>query len=258
MNSMSSRRNKLIALAAALPLTVGAGAAVVSATGLTGTEQAKTFAAGADAGPSQADPAVVNGTNVAGLAVFERGARPTDRPSADLVGREARTRGASLTSARNLLDRGSEQIFALPIRDGVCLASSSYVVQICLPDSVVAHDSGQGALRGFQASICSPYMAPEHIVLFGLIPNGVKDLRFVSDDGSEVSVPVENNFAYYQFAKGKQSPVDAVWTNAEGQTFTEPLPLPVDADAGNCDTTQTPAQAVDLAKREARAVAFER
>lgn len=258
MISMSSRRNKLIALAAALPLTVGAGAAVVSATGLTGTEQAKTFAAGADVGQAQADPAVVNGTNIASLAVFERGARPTDRPSQDLLGREARTRGANLTSARKLRDRGDEQVFALPIRDGVCLASSSFVVQICLPDSAVAHDSGQGALRGFQASICSPYMDPEQIALFGLIPNGVKDLRFVSDDGSEVEVPVESNFAYYQFAKGEQRPVNATWTNAEGLTFTEPLPLPADADAGNCDASRTPAQAVDQAKREARSVAIER
>lgn len=248
---MISSKRVFAAAAATAALSVG-GAAVVSATGHGDAQQAANFAMASDS-PARSAPVSAPSERLAALDVFKRGAQSGDQPPADLVFAEARSRGAQLTDARKVLDNGAERAYALPVQGGVCLTSSSYVVQMCLPDAVVAGDAGPDALMGFQSVVCSPYMDPERLVVYGLIPSGVENLRFVRADGSTVGVPVETNFAYYSLAKGDVQPVSATWQNATGQTFSGLLPMPADAGRTACDTSQTPSQAVATAKRQALA-----
>lgn len=240
------------ALITAVALSVAGGVAAVNATGPSEAQQAREFATAATGKPP-ADPHSAPTAQLSALGVFRRDARVSDRPPAELLSVEAQNRGAQLSAARNLRNDGGDRVYALPVHGGVCLTSSTYVVQMCLPDAAIASEAGRDALTGFQSLVCSPYLDSSRLVLYGIVADGVQNLRFIRADGSTVAVSVMNNFAYYSLRKGEVQPVRATWQDSSGESFSDELPLPADAGRTECDTSQTPSQALAAAKRQALA-----
>lgn len=215
-------------------------------------QRAKEFATAAD-GPSRSPSTAAVSQNLGSLDVFERRALNVDRPRAELISPEARARGVDVSGARRLLDDGKQQAYALPVKDGVCLTGSSHIVDMCLPDLALPTTAGAEGLNGFQVAVCSPYLDADRLALFGIVPNGMNDLRFVRTDGSSEPIATDANFVFFSVAKSEPLPVTATWQDTSGTSFSGELPMPRDASKSDCDTPQTPAEARAEADAEALA-----
>ncbi len=188
---------------------------------------------------SEQPAAAVTGPSLAekeALAVFRRAVQDGDTPPADVVDWRARAQGAAQDSGRLIGDASGDQIFVVPADGGVCLVSHSYLFSGCTPDATIA------AGESLQGVVCSPYMDPLVLTVYGLLPDGTKTVSAHFADGDTVDYDVANNFVNIVVPKSGPALSSVTWTDADGVAHAT-SPLPTDANKTTCSTAVSPSTA---------------
>jgi len=183
--------------------------------------------------------AAVAGPSIAekqALGVFRRPVKDGDAPSADLIDWRANSQGAAQGSGRLIGNASGDQIFAVPADGGVCLVSHSYLYSGCTPDATIF------AGQSLQGVVCSPYMDPSVLTVYGLLPDGTKTVSARFSDGGTVSYDVVDNFVDIVVPKSGPALSSVAWTDAGGVAHTT-SPLPADANKTVCSSAVSPSDA---------------
>jgi hypothetical protein len=189
--------------------------------------------AAAVGGPSLAEKEV--------LAVFRRPAEDGDTPPADVIDWRAKAQGAAADSGRLIRDASGDQIFVVPADGGVCLVSRSYLYSGCTPDATLS------AGESLQGVVCSPYMDPLVLTVYGLLPDGVETVSAHFADGNTVDYDVANNFVNMVVPKSGPALSSMTWTDADGVAHAV-SPLPTDANETTCSAAVSPSEASTWAR----------
>jgi len=124
----------------------------------------------------------------------------------------------------------------VPADGGVCLVSDSYVYSGCTPDATIS------AGESLQGVVCSPYMDPSVLTVYGLLPDGTKSVSARFADGDAVAYEVTDNFVDIVVPKSGPALSSVTWTDADGAAHTT-SPLPADANESTCSTAVSPSDA---------------
>jgi hypothetical protein len=220
---------------------IAAAAAAVAAMSVTAVVMADANSAveGGQSVKAEQHPVVVDGPSAAEkkvLSVFRRPAENEDTPSADVVDWRANAQGAAQGSGRLIKDAQGDRIFVVPADGGVCLVSHSYLYSGCAPDATIS------AGQSLQGVVCSPYMDPSVLTVYGLLPDGTKTVSARFADGDTVDYDVESNFVNIVLPKSGPALSSVTWTDADGVAHAT-SPLPADANKTTCSTAVSPSDA---------------
>jgi hypothetical protein len=180
------------------------------------------------AGPSLAETKM--------LGVFRRPVENGDTPPADIIDWRAHAQGAAPDSGRLISDASGDQIFVVPADGGVCLVSDSYLDSGCTPDATIS------AGQSLQGVVCSPYMDPSVVTVYGLLPDGTSTVSARFADGNTVNYDVADNFVNIVVPKSGPALSSVTWTDADGLNH-ETSPLPGDANTTTCSAAVSPSDA---------------
>ena len=188
---------------------------------------------------SEQHSAVVAGPSVAekqALGVFRRPVENGDTPPADVIDWRANAQGAAKGSGRLISDASGDRIFVVPADGGVCLVSHSYLYSGCTPDATIS------AGRSLQGVVCSPYMDPSVLTVYGLLPDGTQTVSARFAGGDTVDYDVANNFVNIVVPKSGPALSSVTWTDADGVAHAT-SPLPADANKTTCSAAVSPSDA---------------
>lgn len=174
------------------------------------------------------------------MSVLARSAVAGDQPDPAVVSPSSRHAGVAAGTQRLVAtvkgaSAGPDNVYLSPASAGVCFDSTSYLFAGCVGDDEVAKGSVQSA-------ICSPYLDPNKIALYGAFPDGVDHVTLKLADDTTKDVPVSHNV--YALLLDKSSPLvqDVSWT-LPGGTVQSTSPVPPDAATGQCASATPPAAA---------------
>jgi hypothetical protein len=226
MKRPRKRRQLGIVLAAVLLFGVGTAVAAVAVSGdgdrsVTGTQVAPPTTSEAPA------PSAVSANLQAAFSVFRRPAAPADAPDADLA-RRFRTIGANPDLARLLVasDTPQHRFYAVPGRaDTLCLVDGT-ASGGCLPVEVAIE---RGTVGSDECAVDAP---AGRILVYGLVPDGVDEVRLIAPDGSVSLASVPSNVWKTTVAR---SPAAARaskvgWTTRSGQEARYAIPYSPDVE----------------------------
>lgn len=113
--------------------------------------------------------------------------------------------------------------------------SDSFLYNGCSSDSEIA------AGHSIQGVVCSPYMDPNALVMFGLLPDGVNTVDVSLADGSTKTIDIQNNFFNYETTKSAPAVLRVSWAASDG-LHSPPSSLPPDAGKTTCAKYSAPSQ----------------
>ncbi len=143
----------------------------------------------------------------------------------------AKDLGANVALARKALTTASgEDLFVVPSRGGVCLATTKGTFT-CGSDEAAAAGRVAGAI------ICGPGLPEDQISMFGLMPDGVERVTVRRADGSGLDIPVRGNAYAAELNKFEPLPVAVEWESAEGPQSAQSN-VPPDGGRGGCRGTE--------------------
>ena len=182
-------------------------------------------------------------------SVFGRAQQTSDIPPSDIIDHALKSEGANPQLARLAGDFSGQQVYLVPDKGGVCLASSDLLAQGCFAASDVA--AGQAG----ETIACYPFMAGNQQEQFGILP-GASDLAATYSDGSVRPVQLSGEvFVLNAVPSTSPYPVKISWVDATGQRQTEPTSISPNLGVPNpCPQTTesplggTPAQQIAIAK----------
>jgi hypothetical protein len=215
-------RRRVIAL-----LAVTLGLAVVAATGtalaVAGGAQDETMATPTTV--AESPPATRFATELTqSLSVT---ATPPVSVPESLVSLTSTIKGANPAAGRVArISADGVTVYVLPSSDGFCLTSTSGVEGGCFTSPDVSASS----------VICAPGLPVDAVEVFGVAPNGIRELSINLADASSQTIPVQGNVWIYQTSKAAPRPLTVSWTDQTGARGSVPANVPSDYRDGTCAT----------------------
>jgi hypothetical protein len=168
-----------------------------------------------------------------------------------VLGIDAIERGANARDSRKLANAFGKDVYATPVKGGVCLSSADYTVAGCRPTAALPSGGGADALIGLEGTSCSPFLPVDKMVIAGLVSDGVDEVSLNRDQGKATTLAVEDNLLLAILDRADAPVVTISWTDTTtGKAHSVPSPLPADAVSDRCVPTDTAAE-VDEARKMA-------
>jgi hypothetical protein len=143
------------------------------------------------------------------FAIFRRPLNARDRLPPRLVSAEAVHRLALDPAAARLAYGGAfNRIYAVPGRRAVCLYDTRAASSPCWPPGTVAKG------MAVSTSFCPPSLPPGMMETVGLVPDGVRKVGMMMEDGRRLSAAVAGNFFLLDFRFGPSLPSRLTWRRA--------------------------------------------
>lgn len=158
----------------------------------------------------------------------------SDRAPTNLVSWRSQGQGASVATSRRLKADKNDTVYVVAARGGACIASESFVAAGCSTDEAIA--SGD-TLEGV---VCSPFMDPDEVRIFGLLPDGAKDVVIVHANGKREPLRLNANYVDYTQLKTDSAVTAVEWTGTDGPRSESPLPN--DVAGARCDRSVSTAE----------------
>jgi len=185
------------------------------------------------------------GTHIA-LAVLASKASAQDALPAGVTGAMGRRMGADEAHGRLALSHGDLKVYVAPYSGGVCLGSNDHAIESCVPSRLAVTEPAVSVV------ICSPFMAPDELLVYGTLPDGAADVRIAFADGHTTPVAFGGNTFFYRGARRDPLPTELLWRDAAGQQLSQSANVPGDAASERCGSSVTPAEAERALSNETR------
>ncbi len=209
-----ARKRRLVVLAACSALAaIGSGVALATTTD---SSTPPPYAAGtppvdqpvvSSPVPPVSSPAVAL---LASFGVLRRSHVAADAAPSDIIDRDTLDRGANPALARLATTVKSQSVYVVPADGGLCLLSTSFLAMDCFSTA----DLKSGVQM--ETIVCSPYLDPSEVELFGLIPDGVSQMHATYSDGASKPVAVSGNVFVIDAPRSGPYPTELGWHDAHG------------------------------------------
>jgi len=235
-----TKGKQMTLIVAALVVAIGAIAVAgpVLATSVLGVSNTRLL-------PSTGIVAPVSGPSARQLntmSIFRTARTPADTPPSDIIDWRARAQGGAGSGGRLLTTTpDGTRIYAIPRLGGVCVVSDSYLFNGCSTDDEIMEGNS------IQGVVCSPYMDPHAIAIYGLLADGVDDVTVSFANGTSRVVAVRNNFFVYEGAKSAAEVANVNWSSASHPHVLDPLPS--NANSVKCEAAVSPSVASAWARQ---------
>ncbi|HVY96467.1 MAG TPA: hypothetical protein VHA54_05865 [Solirubrobacterales bacterium] len=113
--------------------------------------------------------------------------------------------GLDLSASRYTRQVDGSPAFLVPSAEFVCLYTDNEAIGSCWQPQIVRN--GQAVATG----ICGPGLDSEHIVSFGLVPDGVSEVTVLRTNVPSVTVPVEGNVFVARTSSSPPLPLKVSW-----------------------------------------------
>lgn len=95
--------------------------------------------------------------------------------------------------------------YLIPAKGPICLFTANEAVGSCWKPGVIA--SGRAIATG----LCGPGLDADHVVTFGLVPDGVREVTILRTNVPSVTVPVEGNLFVGKTSSKTPLPLNVTW-----------------------------------------------
>jgi hypothetical protein len=199
-----------------------AAAAVLFCAGCGGSGDSPTAAAP----PIGASP---SGALTDGYAVLRRPQRPDDALPGDLVPRAVvRSLHLDLATSRRARAYHGVPVYVVLSDELACTYSTYNPVGNCWPIPTVR------AGIAFASSICGLGTRKGEIVVYGLVPDGVRRVKLLRPDGQDSSASVKGNFFVVPSSAEPPLPRQLSLSMSDGRQLTRPTGIPADVAQRGC------------------------